>query len=111
MGARKREQPTKGEVIVMGILAFLFLISTASIVLVEGRPATFLFWVAMALDLAGLVLAFGSKGTSLAVPRIRGMNTAARTAANTRDDHGSVMLSASRTLPRTKFRKMTQINP
>jgi uncharacterized membrane protein len=56
MGVRKRKQPTKVQAIFTGILALMLLANTASAVLVEGRPATVFFWLAMALDLALLVL-------------------------------------------------------
>ena len=56
MGVRKMKQPTKVQAIFMSILALMMLANTASAVLVEGRPATVFFWLAMALDAALLVL-------------------------------------------------------
>lgn len=56
MGVWKRKQPTKAEAIFLGVMALLFLITTAWPVLAEGRPATVFFWVAVVLDLAILVV-------------------------------------------------------
>jgi low temperature requirement protein LtrA len=56
MGARKKQQPTKVQAVFTGLLALFLLTNTAMKVLVEGQPATVLFWIVMALDLSLLAL-------------------------------------------------------
>ncbi|MCA4135646.1 hypothetical protein [Arthrobacter sp. M4] len=51
MGAWNRKQPTKGQALFMGVIALLLATNIVVAVLVEGRPATVLFWIVLAMDL------------------------------------------------------------
>ncbi|MCU1516086.1 MAG: hypothetical protein JWQ75_807 [Pseudarthrobacter sp.] len=56
MGARKKQQTTKGQAVIMGVFALLLLASNAAAVLWEGRPATAVYWGGQALYLAFVAL-------------------------------------------------------
>jgi hypothetical protein len=56
MGAKRKRWPTKGQTLTGGVLALLWMASNAYSVLAEGRPATGLYWVTQAVNLAFLLL-------------------------------------------------------
>jgi hypothetical protein len=55
MAPGEKKQPTKGQAVVMAVVALLFLLNNIS-TLFEGRPMTVFFWISVALDLSLLVL-------------------------------------------------------
>lgn len=56
MSSRRKNQPTKGQAVFMAVIASLWMVSNAVAVLVEGRPATLLFWFVIAMN----VVLFGA---------------------------------------------------
>lgn len=57
MAGRKREQPTKAQAVGLGVVVLLGLSSAVTGVVVEGRPASFFYWVFVAVGIALLIVA------------------------------------------------------
>jgi hypothetical protein len=51
MSALRKNQPSKGQAVFMAVISLLWMASNAVAVLVEGRPATLFFWLAMAMNI------------------------------------------------------------
>jgi len=68
MGIWDRRQPTKGEVLFMGVIALLLLLNTLS-TLFDGGPRNAVpFWIVVALDLAVLGYCFYAYRRAAKIP-------------------------------------------